>query len=116
MKLSKKVLKELKEQLYDDSCEDCEVGESEINTMEDLIGKKYFIRTVTYHLVGKIEKIVGDFFVLSGASWVADSGRFTQAIEDGTLNEVEPVGEAMVNSKSIVDMFPWTHALPTSQK
>ena len=84
--------------------------------LDDFIGKSFFIRTVTYHLVGKIEKRLGKFFQLSGASWVADSGRFMQAIKDGTLDEVEPVGVAILNIDSITDMFPWNHKLPTEQK
>lgn len=84
--------------------------------LDDLIGKSFFFRTVTYHLVGKIEKRVGKFFQLSDASWVADSGRFMQTIKDGTLDEVEPVGVALVNIDSITDMFPWTHKLPKEQK
>jgi len=88
----------------------------DISELNDFVGQKLFIRTVTYHLVGKVEKIVGHFFVLSKASWVADSGRFMQAIKDGELDEVEPVGQAFVNINSITDAFPWKHELPTSQK
>jgi hypothetical protein len=80
------------------------------------IGKSYFIRTVTYHLVGLVTNIVGDFLVLKDAAWVADSGRFMQAIKDGKLSEVEPVGEALVNTGSITDAFPWNHSLPKDQK
>lgn len=87
----------------------------EIDVFEDLIGEKYFIRTVTYHIVGKIVKQVGHFFVLKNASWVADSGRFTQAIKDGELDEVEPTGDTLININSVVDMFPWKHKLPTNQ-
>ena len=83
---------------------------------KELVDKKLFIRTVTYHLVGKVEKVEDGFITLSGASWIADSGRFSQAISDGTLNVVEPVGDAYVSLGSIVDMFPWTHELPTKQK
>ncbi len=88
----------------------------DISELEDFIGKSFFIRTVTYHIVGKIESFVGGLIELSGASWVADSGRFMGAIKDGTLKEVEPVGQAFVNQGSIVDMFPWKHILPTEQK
>lgn len=88
----------------------------DVSQLEDFIGKKFFIRTVTYHLVGKIENIVGEFFVLSTASWIGDSGRFMNAIKEGELQEVEPVGPALVNYKSITDMFPWKHKLPTKQK
>jgi hypothetical protein len=83
---------------------------------KELVGKKFFFRTVTYHLVGKVEKIIGNFAVLSNASWVADSGRFMNAIKEGTLEEVEPVGKAFINLNSLVDFFPWNHKLPTNQK
>ena len=89
---------------------------TDISSLEDFVGKKLFIRTVTYHLVGKVEKIFGNFMQLSKASWVADSGRFMNAIKDGTLDEVEPVGEAFVNINSITDAFPFNHDLPTKQK
>ena len=93
-----------------------ETEKFDLSKMDDFIGKKVFIRTVTYHLVGKIEKIVGNFFVLSGAAWIADSGRFSNAIKEGKLNEIEPVGDAMVNINSITDLFPWKHELPDKQK
>jgi uncharacterized protein CbrC (UPF0167 family) len=76
----------------------------------------WFIRTVTYHLVGRIVGRTDGFLLLKNASWVADSGRFMQAIKNGTLNEVEPVGDAVVNISTIVDAFPWSHALPLTQK
>ncbi len=79
-------------------------------------GKCYFIRTVTYHLVGRVKTVKDNWMRLSDASWVADSGRFTQAIKDGKLSEVEPVGDAIVNLDSVTDAFPWVHALPTKQR
>jgi hypothetical protein len=89
----------------------------EVNSLQDFIGKKLFIRTVTYHLVGEVVKIVGNLFELKNASWIADSGRFTQAIDDGVLNEVEPVKVPVwVNTNSITDIFLWKHALPNKQK
>lgn len=79
-------------------------------------GKSFFIRTVTYHLVGKVVKQDKNFLLLKDASWVADSGRFMNAIKNGKLDEVEPVGDAIVNMNAITDAFPWNHALPTEQK
>jgi hypothetical protein len=109
IQVSEETYDAIKDQLGEDESVD-------IQDFEDLIGKKWFIRTVTFHLVGKIEAITGHFFQLSGASWIADSGRFMGAIKDGTLSEVEPVGQALVNIQSITDMFPWKHKLPTKQK
>jgi hypothetical protein len=80
------------------------------------LGKAYFIRTVSYHLTGRLVAIDGQFLILEQAAWIADSGRFTQALRDGKLDEVEPVGTAIVNNQSIVDAFPWHHALPEVQK
>jgi hypothetical protein len=88
----------------------------EINSYDDFIGKKWFFRTVSFHLVGKVKKRIGSFLQLETASWVADSGRFMQAIKNGELDEVEPVGIAFVNINSVVDIFPWNHTLPTEQK
>lgn len=76
----------------------------------------WFIRTVTYHLVGRIVGQSNGFLILEDASWVADSGRFMNALRSGSLREVEPVGAAVVNISTIVDAFPWTHVLPTDQK
>jgi len=88
----------------------------EIFSYEDLVGGKYYFRTVTYHTVGEVKKIVGRFAYLKNASWVADSGRFMNTIKDGTINEVEPVGDAFVNLDTVVDFFPWKHSLKIDQK
>ena len=82
-----------------------------------LVGNAYFFRTVTYHMIGKVvAQHANNLVELDDASWVADSGRFMQAIKSGTLNEVEPVGKAYINLKSVTDFFPWIHALPVDQK
>ena len=88
----------------------------DISALDDLVGQKLFIRTVTYHMTGKVVKRMGAFIQLEDAAWIADSGRFSQAIKEGTLDEVEPVGTAWVNLSSVVDFFPWKHKLPKDQK
>jgi hypothetical protein len=95
-----------------------QLGENVVDLADydDLIGHAWFFRSVTYHLVGRVEARVGSFLRLSGASWVASSGRFMQAIKEGTLDEVEPVGTAYLNLDTVTDFFPWTHALPEEQK
>lgn len=108
LEISDETYERIKDQLTD--------NDEEINSYEDLIGKKLFIRTVTYHMVGRVKKQVGKFLYLEQASWVADSGRFMPAIKNGTLDEVEPVGVAYINVDSFVDFFPWKHSLPTEQK
>lgn len=81
------------------------------------VGEAYFIRTVTYFATGKVKAIVGSFLVLEDAAWIADTGRFREAIMKGILNEVEPVEVDMfVNVNSITDAFDWKHKLPREQK
>lgn len=81
------------------------------------IGEAYFIRTVTYFATGRVKAIVGNFLVLEDAAWIADTGRFSDAMAKGVMNEVEPVStEMFVNTNSITDAFPWKHKLPTEQK
>ncbi len=81
------------------------------------VGDAYFIRTVTYFATGRVKAIVGQFLVLDEAAWIADTGRFREAIMKGLLSEVEPVDVDMfVNVNSITDAFVWTHKLPREQK
>lgn len=90
----------------------------EINSYEDLVGEKMFFRTVTYHALGEVKKIVGRFVYLKNASWIADTGRFSDWIKDGiqTNSEIEPVKEMFLNLDTVVDMFKWSHKLPTEKK
>lgn len=83
------------------------------------IGANYFIRTVTHHLTGKLIEIHAPFLVLVDAAWIADDGRFTQAIKDGAFSEVEPYPdgtEVIVNAESIIDACIINFALPRNQK
>jgi len=109
IEISEETYQIIKDQLGADSIKD-------ISSYDDMIGRSYFFRSVTYHMVGEVTKIVGSFLQLKKASWIADSGRFMNAIKDGSLNEIEPVGIAFVNIESLVDFFPWNHPLPAKQK
>lgn len=81
------------------------------------IGKLYFFRTVTMHLIGKLEWVGDKELRISQASWIADSGRFHDAIKKGNLNEVEPfLNDVIIGRFSIVDVTEWTHAAPKEQK
>lgn len=109
LEISDETYEKIKNQLLADELVD-------ISTLDDLVGQKLFIRTVTYHALGKVTKRMGAFIQLNTASWIADSGRFSDALKTGSLNEIEPVGTMWVNLSSVVDFFPWKHKLPTEQK
>ncbi len=84
------------------------------------VGKKYFIRTVTMALVGKLKAVGGQELTLEDAAWVADTGRFGDFLRDGeeVVGEVEPFpdGDVFVGRGSIVDMVEWKHELLRKQK
>lgn len=69
------------------------------------VGENYLIRTVTFTLTGKIKSKTSQFLVLSDADWIADTGRFSEALENSdNFNEVEPFkNDAIVSKGSIVD-------------
>lgn len=80
-------------------------------------GRQYLIRTVTHYHIGKLSAITESDLVLKHASWVADTGRFYDALKNGELSEVEPfVGKVIVSRAAIIDATEWTHKLPKAQK
>lgn len=82
------------------------------------VGKNYFIRTVTHHLTGKLLKVTAKELVLEDAAWIADDGRFHEALKTGNLSEVEPFpdGEVIVGRGSVIDAVIWKHELPRAVK
>jgi hypothetical protein len=87
-----------------------------IKGWDQVVGKKVLIRTVTYHYTGKVESVGDGVMRLSGAAWIADSGRFHQALKESKFEEVEPyVKDVLINCAAIVDVTE-IDALPTTQK
>ena len=75
------------------------------------------LNSETLGLTGKVKEITEEEFILENASWIADSGRFMNAINDGELDEVEPVNSNVgIMKESIVDFCEWNHDLPRKQK
>lgn len=85
--------------------------------MESLIGKNVFIRTVTHYHVGRLVSADKKFLRLADASWVADTGRFNEALANGRLNEVERFrDDVYVSVGAVIDVTEWAHTLPTANK
>lgn len=82
------------------------------------IGQAYYIRTVTHHYTGRLDAVTDKELIISDAAWIADSGRWADALESGTLSEVEPfqAGQVIINRSALVDVSEWKHQLPLSQK
>lgn len=83
------------------------------------IGEAYFFRFVTHYLIGRVKRVTSKEIVLTEASWIADTGRFHQAVCTGTLNEVEPFPqdeEVICGRGALVDCVRWKHPIPKKQK
>jgi hypothetical protein len=82
------------------------------------IGKTYFIRTVTHHYSGVLVRVFKQELVLKDAAWIADDGRFADAVKDGTFHEVEPYpdGEVIIGRGSICDAYAVSFKSPRVQK
>ena len=83
------------------------------------IGANYIIRTVTFHYTGRLVSVGEKWLVLEDVAWIADSGRWAQALETGIYNEVEPFPKGtrvILGAGAIVDASRITTQLPSSQK
>ena len=82
------------------------------------IGSAYLIRTVTMIQTGRLIAVGEHELVLEDAAWIADTGRFSDALRGGSFFEVEPFpdGQVIVGRGSIVDACALPFALPREKK
>ena len=96
------------------------IGGSERKSHSLQIGQAYFVRTVTHYYTGRLVTVTDSDIVLRDAAWIADTGRFADALKTGTLNEVEPYPDpnigVVISRGAIVDATIWNHPLPMEQK
>ena len=81
------------------------------------IGKGYFIRTVTHYLTGRVVSVGQQEIVLEDAAWVADTGRYADAIKTAQFREVEPYpsGKLIIGRGAVIDAVR-IDKLPREQK
>ncbi len=95
-------------------------GKSAENMQIDLweIGQAYIIRTVTHALTGRLCAVTDRELWLESAAWIADTGRYADALISCEFSEVEPYPENAkipVGRGAIVDACP-IKTLPRVQK
>lgn len=85
--------------------------------MKKLVGCAVFVRGVNNYYTGRLVAIRDGFLELESAAWIADAGRFSEALSHGNLVEVEPyVGTAFISIASVCDVCVWDHPLPREAK
>lgn len=82
-----------------------------------VVGRYYLIRTVTMIDTGRLVWFDDKDLVLEEASWIADTGRFADALLKCVYGEVEPFpdGEIIIGRGAIVDAVP-VKSSPRKQK
>ena len=62
------------------------------------VGEAYLIRTVTMIDTGILVSIDEHEIVLKDAAWIADTGRFNEALKTLNFSEVEPFPDGLVTA------------------
>ena len=77
---------------------------AKIELMEDLVGQNVFFRCVTYHILGTVKQVIGNFVELENASWIGNSGTYSEFLEGSDPLENEVItGREFVNLDTVVD-------------
>ena len=77
------------------------------------IGCSYLVRTVTNYFSGNLVAVYEHELVLTKAAWIADTGRFSEALKTGVMSEVEPIpGQVIIGRGAIVDVCEWPEGKP----
>lgn len=81
------------------------------------IGKNYLIRTVTMIDTGRLVAVTQQELVLEDAAWIADTGRFSDAVKNCAFGEVEPFpsGKVIIGRGSVIDAI-CINELPRDKK
>lgn len=81
------------------------------------INQCYLIRTVTMIDAGRVVRVTDTEIVLTDAAWIADTGRFADAVKKAEFSEVEPFpdGEVIINRSAVIDAVKINKS-PRSQK
>ena len=92
--------------------------ESKLSSSPYEVGKNYFIRTVTHYYTGRLVAVYEHELVIADAAWIADTGRYADALKSGDFSEVEPYpeGNVIIGRGALLDASPLSTSLPRSQK
>ena len=81
-----------------------------------VVDQNYLIRTVTMIQTGKLVAVHPQELVLENAAWIADTGRFSNALQTGKFSEVEPFSNPIIVGRAAIIDATQIGNLPTTQK
>lgn len=83
-----------------------------------VIGETYFIRTATHAHTGRLAAVCPQELVIADAAWIADTGRFSEALKTCNFAEVEmfPKGHSVVIGRGALIDAVMIDELPTETK
>ena len=93
-------------------------ADSAASPYDPWVGKNIAIRGVTMIDVGRLVKVYPQELLIEDASWIPETDRWAQFLEDGSHKECEPYpnGRVVIGRGSICEVAEWGHALPRTQK
>ncbi|MDE2096415.1 MAG: hypothetical protein KGL39_04155 [Patescibacteria group bacterium] len=74
--------------------------------LESLVGKKVYIRTITFHARGIVSKIEDGWVELTDAECIFDSGSFEAFLRGGKASSAQGIpGTYLVNLGAVTDIL-----------
>lgn len=116
MSVDNLTLKEIKELLH--LLSNGPVGLPKCEPHPYVIGGMYLFRTVTMAITGRVLSVGRQEIVVTEAAWIADTGRYMNAVATGEFLEVEPYPddrEVLIGRASLIDAVQIPQ-LPRKQK
>jgi hypothetical protein len=95
------------------------LGTPTASTTHPLIGKNVIVRTVTMIYTGRLDHVTPQDYVLLDCSWIPETDRYMQFVENGSVRECEPFPGDLpvyINRGSLLDVCELRKNLPRNQK
>lgn len=85
------------------------------------IGKNYLVKTVLMIYCGKLKAVTDKEIIMSQSAWIADTGRFHNALRDGieivSNSEIEPfLNDVIIGRGALISATVYNHKLNWIQK
>lgn len=83
---------------------------------ENVLGRAYFVMTLTYHYTGRLQKVTPTALVFDEAAWIPRGGRLNALLTTGIPQECEPIPGELVLPRHECRLTAFNHPLPRTLK